>query len=152
MHGTTFGGGPLACSVALEVMRVTKSRLGHIREIGKYFRKQLEGLARKHSVIRETRGLGLMLALNVDDAAKAKTIAQQLLQEGILINRTHETVLRFLPPFIIEKKHVDQVIHALDAAFAATESASGASNLKIEPSRSPASVGQSTLRRSRSQK
>jgi acetylornithine aminotransferase/acetylornithine/N-succinyldiaminopimelate aminotransferase len=93
-----------------------------------------------------------LLALNLDDAAKAKAIAQQLLEEGILINRTHETVLRFLPPFIIEKKHVDQVIHALDAAFTATESASGASNLKLEASRSTASVGQSTLRRSRSQK
>jgi acetylornithine/N-succinyldiaminopimelate aminotransferase len=148
MHGTTFGGGPLACSVALEVMRVTKSHLGRVRDLGKYFRKQLEGLAKKHSSVREVRGLGLMLALNLDDAAKAKAIAQQLLQEGILINRTHETVLRFLPPFIIEKKHVDQVIRALDAALGATESASGASNSKIEPSRST----QSKARRSRSQK
>jgi acetylornithine aminotransferase/acetylornithine/N-succinyldiaminopimelate aminotransferase len=129
-------------------MRVTKSRLGHVRELGQYFRKQLEGLAKKHSSIREARGLGLMLALNLDEPAKAKAIAQQLLEEGILINRTHETVLRFLPPFIIEKKHVDQVIRALDAALGATESAPNASNSQIEPSRSI----QSKSRRTRSQK
>jgi len=117
MHGTTFGGGPLACSVALEVLRLTKAHLGHVRTVGAYFHKQFKGLAKKHKSIREIRGLGLMLALDLDDATKAKTIAQQLLQDGILINRTHETVLRFLPPFIIEKKHVDQVIHALDAAL-----------------------------------
>jgi acetylornithine/N-succinyldiaminopimelate aminotransferase len=142
MHGTTFGGGPLACAVALEVMRVTKSRLGKVRELGKYFRKQLEGLAKNHSSIRQVRGLGLMLALDLDDAAKAKAVAQQLLQQGILINRTHETVLRFLPSFIIEKKHVDQVIHALDAALGG----------KGSPDAKPSRSSQSTTRRSRSQK
>jgi len=143
MHGTTFGGGPLACSVALEVLRVTKAHLGRVRTTGAYFQKRLKGLAKKHSSIREVRGLGLMLALDLDDAAKAKGIAQQLLQSGILINRTHETVLRFLPPFIIEKKHVDQVIRSLDAALGANQAAP-----KIELSRST----QSTSRRSRSQK
>lgn len=147
MHGTTFGGGPLACSVALEVLRVTKASLNHVRAVGAYFCKQLEGLAKNHTAVREVRGLGLMLALNLHDATKAKAVAQQLLQERILINRTHETVLRFLPPFIIEKKHVDQVIRALDAALGANESAP-----KIERSRSTQSVIQSTTRRSRSQK
>ena len=119
MHGTTFGGGPLVCSVALEVLRVTKSLLPKVRTTGAYFRKQLEALAKKHTSIREVRGLGLMLALDLHDAARAKSVAQQLLQQRILINRTHETVLRFLPPFIIEKKHIDQLIGALDTALAA---------------------------------
>ena len=148
MHGTTFGGGPLACAVALEVLRITKTRLNHVRTVGAYFRKQLGVLAKNHNAVREVRGLGLMLALNLDDATKAKTVAQQLLLEGILINRTHETVLRFLPPFIIEKKHVDQVIQALDSALGASESAPGASVAKQEPSRST----QSSSRRTRSQK
>ena len=144
MHGTTFGGGPLACAVALEVMRVTKGLLGKVREQGSYFRKSLEGLAKKHSTIREVRGRGLMLAVDLHDTAQAKSVAQQLFQEGILINRTHETVLRFLPSFIIEKKHVDQVIHALNAALGAKETAS---RKQPSPTRT-----QTTSRRTRVQK
>jgi acetylornithine aminotransferase/acetylornithine/N-succinyldiaminopimelate aminotransferase len=143
MHGTTFGGGPLACAVALEVMRLTKSLLGHVRVLGRYFRQQLQGLAKKHTSIREVRGLGLMLALDLDETEKAKAVAQHLLRERILINRTHETVLRFLPPFIIERKHVDQVIHALDAALGAC-----ASGLEAPAIGSP----KFTARRSRNQK
>ncbi len=85
--------------------------------MGGYFRKQLETLQAKHSSIREVRGMGLMLGLEIDSAETAKAALQQLLAGGILINRTHEKVLRFLPPYIIQKKHVDQVIHALDAAL-----------------------------------
>jgi acetylornithine aminotransferase/acetylornithine/N-succinyldiaminopimelate aminotransferase len=58
-----------------------------------------------------------MQAVEVDSQELAKAVAKQLLQEGIIINRTHETVLRFLPPYVIEKKHVDQVVKALDAAL-----------------------------------
>jgi acetylornithine aminotransferase/acetylornithine/N-succinyldiaminopimelate aminotransferase len=53
----------------------------------------------------------------VDSPELAKAVAKQLLQEGIIINRTHETVLRFLPPYVIQRKHVDQVVRALDAAL-----------------------------------
>jgi acetylornithine aminotransferase/acetylornithine/N-succinyldiaminopimelate aminotransferase len=58
-----------------------------------------------------------MLALDLNSADLAKAVAKQLLQEGIIINRTHETVLRFLPPYIIQEKHVDQLISALDSAL-----------------------------------
>ena len=58
-----------------------------------------------------------MQAVELDSPELAKAVARQLLQEGIIINRTHETVLRFLPPYVIEKKHVDQVVKALDAAL-----------------------------------
>jgi acetylornithine aminotransferase/acetylornithine/N-succinyldiaminopimelate aminotransferase len=53
----------------------------------------------------------------LDSPELAKAVAKQLLQEGIIINRTHETVLRFLPPYIIQKKHIDQLIKALDVAL-----------------------------------
>ena len=117
MHGTTFGGGPLACAVAVEVVKTMKSLLGHVNQVGKYFRFGLEGLRKKHACVRDVRGLGLMLAMELDSADKAKAVARQLLENGIIINRTHETVLRFLPPYIIEEKHVKQVIRALDAAL-----------------------------------
>jgi len=117
MHGTTFGGGPLACAVAIEFLRTVEGMLGHVKELGAYFRGKLDSLAAKHGCIREVRGMGLMLALDLDSPDTAKAAVQQLLDRGILINRTHETVLRFLPPYVIQKKHVDQVVRALDEAL-----------------------------------
>jgi acetylornithine aminotransferase/acetylornithine/N-succinyldiaminopimelate aminotransferase len=62
--------------------------------------------------------MGLMLAIELDSSETAKAVVSELLAKGILINRTHETVLRFLPPYIIEKKHIDEVVHALGLALA----------------------------------
>jgi len=117
MHGTTFGGGPLACAVAIEFLRQLDGLLGHIAKLGKYFLAELEELQSKHAAIKDVRGMGLMLAMEIDSSETAKAVVNQLLAQGILINRTHDTVLRFLPPYIIEKKHIDQVIQALDRAL-----------------------------------
>jgi acetylornithine aminotransferase/acetylornithine/N-succinyldiaminopimelate aminotransferase len=89
----------------------------HVRAIGEYFRAQLEMLKARHHCVREIRGMGLMLGMELNSADTAKAVVAQLLQEGILINRTQETVLRFLPPYVIQEKHVDQVIQALDSAL-----------------------------------
>ena len=113
MHGTTFGGGPLACAVAIEFLRILDGLLGHVSSLGRYFLAELTNLQSKHAAIKEVRGVGLMLAIELDSADTAKAVVSELLQRGILINRTHDTVLRFLPPYIIEKKHVDEVIRAL---------------------------------------
>jgi acetylornithine/N-succinyldiaminopimelate aminotransferase len=118
MHGTTFGGGPLTCAVAIEFLREEKKLLKHVGALGKYFRVVLEELDKSHKSIQDVRGAGLMQAIELDSSDLAKAVAKQLLQEGIIINRTHETVLRFLPPYIIEKKHIDQLVKALDAALA----------------------------------
>jgi acetylornithine/N-succinyldiaminopimelate aminotransferase len=120
LHGTTFGGGPLSCAVAVEFLKVLDGLLAHIQETGSYFRAQLEMLAAKYKCVREVRGMGLMLGMELDSADTARQTAQRLLDEGILINRTQETVLRFLPPYIVRKKHVDEVIHALDRALLLT--------------------------------
>ena len=119
LHGTTFGGGPLACAVAIEFLREEKKLLKHVRALGEYFHAALEALKKdkKRKSIQDVRGTGLMQAVEVDSPELAKAVARQLLQEGIIINRTHETVLRFLPPYVIQKKHVDQVVKALDAAL-----------------------------------
>jgi acetylornithine/N-succinyldiaminopimelate aminotransferase len=117
MHGTTFGGGPLACAVAIEFLREEKNLLKHIRTLGQYFRGALEALDKKHKAVQDVRGAGLMLAMELDSSELAKAVANQLLQDGIIINRTHETVLRFLPPYVIQKNHVDQVVKALDVAL-----------------------------------
>jgi acetylornithine/N-succinyldiaminopimelate aminotransferase len=117
MHGTTFGGGPLACAVAIEFLRQEKKLLKHVRSLGEYFHAGLETLDKKHKSIQEVRGAGLMQAVELDSPELARAVAKELLQKGIIINRTHETALRFLPPYIIQKKHIDQLIKALDAAL-----------------------------------
>jgi acetylornithine/N-succinyldiaminopimelate aminotransferase len=120
MHGTTFGGGPLACAVAIEFLNAMDELLDHVRYVGGYFRGQLEQLKARHGCIREVRGMGLMLGMELESAEIAKTVLRELMQNRILINRTHETVLRFLPPYIIREKHVDEVIRALDSALSSS--------------------------------
>jgi acetylornithine/N-succinyldiaminopimelate aminotransferase len=120
LHGTTFGGGPLACAVAIAVIDTMEreNMLAHIQRIGNYFKEQLNTLAVKHDVIDKVRGLGLMLAIELKSAELAKQATAKMMERRILINRTNENVLRFLPPYILEQEHVDRAIAALDEVFA----------------------------------
>ncbi len=116
MHGTTFGGGPLACAVAIAVIDAIE-REGLLRnaiEIGDYFQTQLRWLAGRHDAIVDVRGKGLMLAADLDSPDLAKLVVAEMLKRRILINCTSDTVLRFLPPFILKREHVDTAIGALD--------------------------------------
>jgi acetylornithine aminotransferase/acetylornithine/N-succinyldiaminopimelate aminotransferase len=122
MHGTTFGGGPLACAVAIAVIDTIKrdNLLDHIRDIGEYFHEELAKLAARHDCIVDVRGIGLMLGAELNSADLAKQVTTQLMDRRIIVNRTSETVLRFLPPFILERKHVETAIKALDEIVSAT--------------------------------
>jgi acetylornithine/N-succinyldiaminopimelate aminotransferase len=125
MHGTTFGGNPFACAVAIAVIDEIKHTglLQHVAETGSYFLAQLHKLQTKHTAIKEVRGLGLMVGVDIESPEQAKYLATGLLERRIIINRTHDTVLRFLPPFLITREHVDQVINALDDLLALYEHA-----------------------------
>ena len=119
MHGTTFGGGPLACAVAIAVIDSMEETdlLAHVTEVGDYFQDRLRELARRHDSIVDVRGRGLMVAAELDSAELAKLMVAEMLRRHILINCTSDTVLRFLPPFILERAHVDTAIAALDEIF-----------------------------------
>jgi len=112
MHGSTFGGGPLACRIALEFFDILDDLLPQIVHVGGYFRMRLTDLAKHYQFIREIRGFGLMIGVELD--IPGKQIVLDALEEGLLINCTHETVLRMLPPYILTEQDVDRAIRVLD--------------------------------------
>jgi len=111
-HGTTFGGGPLACRTSLEYFKIIEDEklLVHIRETGAYFKERLEEL-KDIPIVKEVRGIGLMLAIEL--TIPGKDYVKRLLDRGYIINCTHDTALRFLPPFIITSKQIDKFIRTL---------------------------------------
>jgi predicted acetylornithine/succinylornithine family transaminase len=112
-HGTTFGGGPLACRVALEYLAIVEQEhlLENVAKVGGYLQQQLHDLVGTYAATREARGRGFMQGLVLD--IPARPLVEQGLAEGVLLNVTQDTVLRFLPPFLLPEKHVDKGIRVL---------------------------------------
>jgi acetylornithine/N-succinyldiaminopimelate aminotransferase len=108
LHGSTFGGGPLACAVALEFLSTIEEEnlLENVRERGSQLRAQLARLAADFDFVREVRGEGLIFGIEL--AVEGKTYVEGALREGLIINCTHECVLRLLPPFIVTERQVDE--------------------------------------------
>jgi acetylornithine/N-succinyldiaminopimelate aminotransferase len=128
MHGTTFGGGPLACAVALEVLKVFENDkiLDHVNEVGGYFLDLLHQLDARHGCIADVRGVGLMVGVELNSAELAKAVQKAMLEQKIIINRTHEMVLRFLPPFVVTKKQIETVVKTLDEVLTSCASSGDA--------------------------
>src|SRR6266849_5197400 len=112
-HGTTFGGGPLACRVGLEYLAIVEEEhlLENVVKVGGYLHQQLQELVAKYAATREARGRGFIQGLVLD--IPARPLVEQGLAEGVLFNATQDTVLRFLPPFLLQEKHVDKGIKVL---------------------------------------
>ena len=119
MHGSTFGGGPLACRVALEFLDILDELLPSINSTGGYFHGKLDDLAERFGFVKEVRGLGLMLGMEL--TIPGKQIVLDAMTGGLLINCTHDTVLRFLPPYIATEKEVDRAIQILRKAMSQTK-------------------------------
>ena len=137
MHGSTFGGGPLACAVGVAVIDTIEKEglLAHATKVGDYFQAQLSALAKRHEAIVDVRGKGLMIAAELDSAELAKLTVVEMLKRHIVINCTSDTVLRFLPPFILEREHVDTAIAALDEIFTLHAAAHTGASDRIRNSR-----------------
>jgi len=118
-HGSTFGGNPLASVSAYVTLGIVEDLLPHVEEIGNYFMRRLRDLERKYSFIREVRGMGLMVGMEL--SFQGGDIVKRMLEKGYLINCTAERVLRFLPPLIVEREHIDSLVDALDEVFSELE-------------------------------
>jgi acetylornithine/N-succinyldiaminopimelate aminotransferase len=112
-HGTTFGGGPLACRVALEFLSIVEDEklLDNVNKVGAYLQQELKTIVEKSAAAKEVRGRGFIQGINL--AIPARPIVDAALAEGVLFNSTQDTVVRFLPPFLLEEKHVDKGIRVL---------------------------------------
>ena len=119
-HGTTFGGNPLACRAALEFLDILDELLPSITSVGGYFRMKLTELARRYSFIKEVRGYGLMIGVEIE--FPGKQIVLDCIEQGLLINCTHDVVLRALPPYILTEQDVDRAITVLNRVFKKTTS------------------------------
>jgi len=112
-HGTTFGGGPLACRVALEYLAIVEEEnlLGNVNKVGAYLQHELQGLVDNYAAAKEVRGRGFIQGIDLD--IPSRPIVEQALAQGVLFNSTQDTVVRFLPPFLLQEQHVDKGIRVL---------------------------------------
>jgi acetylornithine/N-succinyldiaminopimelate aminotransferase len=115
MHGSTYGGGPLACRVALEFFDILDELLPSINSVGGYFRMRLTDLMRNFSFVKEVRGQGLMIGVELE--FPCKQLVLDGIKEGLLFNCAHDITLRFLPPYILTEQDVDRAITALSKLF-----------------------------------
>ncbi|MCP5109319.1 MAG: aspartate aminotransferase family protein [bacterium] len=115
LHGSTFGGGALACRVALEFLNILEELLPAIYQMGGYVRRNLDELTRHYRFIKEVRIFGMMIGVELKIEGKA--LLEEAMANGLLINVTQGNVLRFLPPYIITEQEVDKAMRILDKAL-----------------------------------
>ena len=117
MHASTFGGSPVVCSAALAVFEAIQKEklLSNTVKMGGYLSERLDELKKKKPVIKEIRGKGLMLGVEL--TIPGKEIVEKCFKEGLLINCTHDKVLRIMPGMIVTKKQIDRAIDILDKAI-----------------------------------
>ena len=118
-HGSTFGGGPLACAAGVATVKTILSEniAGHSAEIGAYALEKLRTLQAKHDVVETVRGLGLMLAFDIKQDG-APGIVSEALKRGLILNATGPRTIRMVPPLIIGRAEVDEAVATIDAILA----------------------------------
>lgn len=116
-HGTTFGGNPLACAAAVATLRVIMEDdlVNKAREAGEYLLGALKGIAEGRPEVRDVRGMGLMIGVEFEQPCRE--IAIKMMQYGVLVSCTADKVIRILPPLVIRKKELDQIVSAFKRVF-----------------------------------
>ena len=114
-HGSTFGGNPMACAVSIASLNVLKDEklAERSEELGNYFKEQLSNI--NHSAIKEVRGRGLFIGMELHEAARP--YCEELKELGLLCKETHDTVIRFAPPLVITKEELDWAIEKIQKVF-----------------------------------
>ena len=144
MHGTTFGGGPLICAAALQVLTVIEKRglLENVRERGIQLHAGLEKLKGRFDFVREIRGEGLIVG--VDLSIDGSPVVVEALRQGLIVNCTHEHIIRLLPAFIVTRAEVAEFLskfeHVLQTVSTASGSTSSSPKTKSETHQQPASA------------
>lgn len=117
IHGTTFGGGPLVCATALEFLETVEDEklMENVRQRGAEIKTGLQKMQKRFDFIREVRGEGLMLGMDL--TIEGAPITEEALRQNLIINCTHEHILRFLPPFIVRAQHVREFLSTLEKAM-----------------------------------
>lgn len=142
MHGTTFGGGPLVCAAALQVLTVIEKRqlLENVRERGAQLRAGLEKLQARFDFVREIRGEGLIVG--VDLSIDGTPVVAEALRQGLIVNCTHEHIIRLLPAFIVTRADVAEFLLKFEQVLETVSKASSSTNpspeLKSETRKQPA--------------
>jgi len=116
-HGSTFGGNPLVTAAAVATVRaiLEEGLLNRAEEMGEYLHGELETLGKRYPFVKEVRGIGLMIGMSL--GIPGADIVKKGHQQGLLLNVTHDTVLRFVPPLIVTKQEVNRMIEILDSIF-----------------------------------
>lgn len=116
-HGTTYGGNPLACMAVKKVVEIFEKEkiVEHVRKIAPYLTKRLDELVEEMDCVTERRGKGLIQGIVVKKPAGE--VINRAIEEGLLIISAKGNVLRFVPPLIIEKEHIDEMIEKLKHAL-----------------------------------
>ena len=120
-HASTFGGTPIATAAGIAACSILldDAFLAQVQETGKYFRAQLGAIAERHAgLIKEVRGLGLMIGCELMGSSKAAVA--ELLKQGVLVNSIGDHVLRFVPPLIISKAEIDSFMPVLEQVLVQT--------------------------------
>ena len=116
-HGSTFGGNPLAARVASKALDLLfeDNLIENSKVMGSYLKAQFSEM--KYSFIKEIRGKGLWIGVELDSTISAKKICLSLMKEGILAKETHQSVIRFAPPLVIKKDEIDWALKKIDKVF-----------------------------------
>ncbi|MEJ5229726.1 MAG: aspartate aminotransferase family protein [Pseudothermotoga sp.] len=115
-HGSTFGGNPLACSVGIAVMRelLSEGFLERVQKLGKFLKRELQEMKKQHEEkIKDIRGIGLMIGIELNNKVSAKDFAGKCVQNGLLVAVAGNNTIRLLPPLTVRKSQIEEAIQII---------------------------------------